>query len=124
MPIIPVPDEPKRPCVPDPCGSNAQCRESAGRAVCSCLPGFFGDPHRECRPECVISSECDSSLACIKQKCKDPCPGTCGISALCEVVNHNPICYCPSDLTGDPFVRCAKRKYYYLINFVIIIHHI
>ena len=111
---MPVPEI--SPCEPNPCGPNTDCRVEAGRPVCSCLPGYYGDPITECRPECVINTECLSSQACIKQKCQDPCPGTCGISALCKVVNHNPICFCPNDLTGDPFVRCAKREFLFYFN--------
>lgn len=98
------------PCNPSPCGPNSQCRVINGQAVCSCVPGFIGSPPT-CRPECVTSSECPLSQACINQKCLDPCPGTCGIGANCQVVNHNPICSCPAKSTGDPFVRClALRK--------------
>ena len=93
------------PCHPSPCGPNSQCREINGQAVCSCVPGFIGSPP-SCRPECVTHSDCSLSQACSNQKCRDPCPGTCGIGAKCTVVNHNPICSCPSRYTGDPFIRC------------------
>lgn len=53
-----------------------------------------------------MSSDCPSQLACLRQKCEDPCPGTCGINARCQVVNHSPICSCPPLTTGDPFIRC------------------
>lgn len=36
----------------------------------------------------------------------DPCPGTCGFNARCQVINHNPICSCNPGYNGDPFVRC------------------
>lgn len=96
---------PKNPCNPTPCGPNSQCREINGQAVCSCIPGFIGNPPT-CRPECVTSSECPLNEACLNQKCINPCPGTCGITAHCQVINHNPICTCPVRYTGDPFVRC------------------
>lgn len=94
-----------RPCSPSPCGPNSQCREINNQAVCSCLPGYIGSPPT-CRPECVVSSECSLNEACVNQKCIDPCPGTCGLNAVCQTVNHNPICSCPSRYTGDPFTRC------------------
>lgn len=100
--LVPLP---VNPCSPSPCGPNSQCREINAQAVCSCLPGFIGSPPT-CRPECVSSNECSLSQACVNQKCIDPCPGTCGIAAKCQVVNHNPICSCASGQTGDPFVRC------------------
>lgn len=43
-------------------------------------------------------------------KCKDPCPGTCGLHARCRVVNHNAICSCNPGFVGDPFVRCLKEE--------------
>ncbi|VEN50381.1 unnamed protein product, partial [Callosobruchus maculatus] len=100
-----VPEEPKNPCQPSPCGPNSQCREVNGQAVCSCLPNYIGSPPG-CRPECTVSSECAQDKACINQKCSDPCPGTCGLNANCQVINHSPICSCKAQFTGDPFTRC------------------
>lgn len=98
----------ENPCQPSPCGFNSQCRELNNHAVCSCLPDFIGAPPN-CRPECVVSSECSQDKSCINQKCKDPCPGTCGQNARCHVVNHNPICSCENGFEGDPFFRCVPR---------------
>lgn len=110
-------ERPKNPCSPSPCGPNSQCREINGQAVCSCVPGFIGSPPA-CRPECVSSSECALNKACLNQKCIDPCPGTCGLNAQCQVVNHNPICSCPPGQTGDPFTRCTP-----ISNFIFIQCH-
>lgn len=96
---------PINPCQPSPCGPNSLCRVNNGVAVCSCQPGLVGSPP-SCRPECVVSVECPLTQACLNQKCVDPCPGTCGISAKCQVINHNPICSCIQGYNGDPFVRC------------------
>lgn len=92
-------------CRPSPCGPNSQCREVNKQAVCSCLPNFSGTPPG-CHPECVISSECESSKACINQKCQNPCQDTCGVNSDCRVINHSPICNCKASYTGDPFTRC------------------
>jgi hypothetical protein len=100
---------PKDPCNPTPCGPNSQCRRINEQAVCSCIPGYLDSPPN-CRTECVISSDCPANMACNNQKCIDPCPGTCGIRAQCTVVNHNPICSCPIELTGDPFTQCISRR--------------
>ncbi|KAF0298053.1 Neurogenic locus notch 1 [Amphibalanus amphitrite] len=106
-PAEPVrPQEPANPCVPSPCGPNANCRLMNGVALCTCLPGFIGDPLDRCRHECVSSSECVSDKACIGFKCRDPCEGTCGHRAECRVVNHQPRCSCPSGLSGDPYRAC------------------
>lgn len=105
-------NEPTDPCQPNPCGPNSQCRNVNGQSVCSCLPNYIGSPP-SCRPECTVSSECDLNRACVNQKCIDPCPGTCGLNADCQVSNHNPICSCKPVMTGDPFFRCYSipRKY-------------
>ena len=74
------------------------------------MEGYLGNPYDGCRPECVLNPECPQYLACIQNKCKDPCRGACGIDAECHVVNHNPICTCPHGMTGDPFIRCDPGK--------------
>lgn len=110
-----------QPCSPSPCGPNSQCREVNGQAVCTCLPGFISTPPT-CRPECVVSSECALNEACINQHCTDPCPGTCGLGALCNVINHNPICSCRPPFVGDPFTRCyPKRKCLYLTQYYVFV---
>lgn len=106
---------PTNPCEPSPCGPNSLCRINKGHAVCSCRPNYNGAPPN-CRPECLVSSECNLNQACINQKCKDPCPGTCGISARCQVINHNPICSCPAHYVGDPFVQCVKGMIIYILG--------
>ena len=104
-----IPPELTNPCEPSPCGANSLCRVVDGRPACSCIAGYIGSPP-QCRPECVVSSECDSQKSCINKKCKDPCPGTCGVSANCQVINHNPICSCPADHIGDPFIQCTLKR--------------
>lgn len=96
---------PINPCSPTPCGPNSECRVVNGQAVCSCVRGFLGSPPT-CRPECIVSTDCPQNEACSNQRCMNPCPGTCGIGATCNVVNHNPVCSCPLRYTGDPFVQC------------------
>lgn len=95
------------PCSPSPCGSNAICKEKANAGSCSCLEGYIGNPYEGCRPECVINTDCPSNKACINNKCKDPCPGSCSNNAVCQVVNHLPLCTCLSGYTGDPFRYCV-----------------
>lgn len=97
------------PCEPSPCGPNSLCRVVDSTSVCTCLPAFLGSPPN-CRPECTISTECAFSLACISNKCSDPCRSSrlCGSNARCETINHNPICSCPPSFTGDPFIACFE----------------
>jgi len=105
-PIYTAPIEVIQLCRPSPCGLNALCEERNQAAACKCLPEYFGDPYVECRPECVINSDCPRSRACVNQKCVDPCPGMCGHNALCAVFNHAPNCECLPGYTGNPIVGC------------------
>ena len=48
------------PCSAKTCGKNAACGAKRHTAVCTCLPGFIGDPASVCRerkPESMISLE-------------------------------------------------------------------
>lgn len=100
---------PSNPCKPSPCGLNSECRIVNEHAVCSCIKNYVGSPP-SCRPECVVSSECALDKACMNLKCIDPCPGSCGVNARCNVLNHNPICSCQSGFTGDPFIQCLPEE--------------
>lgn len=97
------------PCKPSPCGPNSQCQVINDSPSCSCLPEFSGSPPN-CRPECISNTECSSQLACINQKCKNPCIGSCGSGADCHVISHTPMCTCLSGYTGDPFSQCIFKE--------------
>lgn len=71
---------------------------------------FFGVPPN-CRPECTSNSECPNHMACINNKCGDPCVGACGSVAQCRVVSHTPNCVCPPGYVGDPFVSCSMPQF-------------
>ena len=96
---------PPNPCTPTPCGPNSQCQVVSGQAQCGCMPNMIGTTPN-CRPECIIGSDCPSNQACVNQKCVDPCPGTCGSNSDCRVVNHSPICSCAAGFTGNAFDNC------------------
>lgn len=111
-PIFSVLDEPKTPCTPTPCGVNAICKERNGAGSCSCIAEYRGDPYVECRPECLMNSDCPRHRACINTKCVDPCPGTCGINAECHVNNHSPSCTCIPGFIGNPLSACKQPPSY------------
>lgn len=98
------------PCIPSPCGPNSQCRVVGELPACSCLPNYIGRSPN-CRPECTLNAECPSNLACINEKCQDPCLGSCGINSICTVIKHNPVCSCKNGYTGDPFSSCTEILY-------------
>jgi hypothetical protein len=100
-------DLPKNPCNPSPCGPNSVCRIVENHPVCSCSVNYYGTPPN-CHSECLINSDCSQDRACIKGQCANPCTGTCGKNALCQVVNHNPICRCIPNHEGDHFNQCSE----------------
>lgn len=97
---------PHEVCSPHVCGPYSICHEVNNHPVCSCQAGYIGMPPN-CRAECQVSSDCPQDKACDNLKCINPCKGnTCAQNAICKVVNHNAICSCSRNFTGDPFVRC------------------
>lgn len=104
--LLVAPPPPVDPCTPNPCGLYAECRVIGDQAACSCLKNYIGLPPN-CRPECVVNTDCASNQACISEKCRDPCIGSCGENANCRVQNHIPVCLCQPGFTGDPFSLCS-----------------
>ena len=107
-PSIPVSLTISDPCLPSPCGPYSQCRRIGETPSCTCIINYTGVPPN-CRPECIINSDCSSNLACIREKCIDPCLGSCGINTKCSVFNHIPICMCIEGYIGDPFNSCRLQ---------------
>lgn len=93
---------PSDPCHPSPCGPNSVCNNG----VCSCVAGYHGDAYLGCRPECVYNTDCPLNKGCLQNKCVNPCIGTCGLNANCEVMNHVPMCSCPKGMSGNAFIEC------------------
>lgn len=103
-----------RQCVPvcntDTCGSRAECTGINHRAICTCPPGFSGDPSTACvRLECQSDSQCPLDKACINHKCENPCEKTakCDINEICSVYNHRPECSCPPGFVSDIQKGCV-----------------
>lgn len=121
--IAQITHERPTPCIPSPCGANAECKEQNDVGSCRCMPGFSGDPYVVCKPECLINSDCPSNQACHLNKCYDPCPGTCGVNAKCNIVNHIPSCICPEQYYGDPYKICSFKQqgkiFLFLFNYEI-----
>lgn len=116
----PKPDIDVNPCLPSPCGPYSQCHRHNDQAVCSCQDGYFGTPPN-CRPECLVPSDCAKTLTCLDQHCADPCEGSCGINTQCRVRNHNPVCSCRTGYEGDPFTGCSIRPSTSTINSIAVL---
>lgn len=98
---------PKYPCQPNPCGPYSQCRPINDSPSCSCMQGYIGAPPN-CHPECLVNTDCPSHQACIAERCRNPCEGSCGFRAECRVHDQIPICSCPIGYSGDPFIQCTE----------------
>lgn len=95
------------PCLSSPCGPHAKCSVTDDGYDCECLPNYINAPPN-CRAECSTNYHCMSNMTCVNQHCINPCMNTfCGVNANCHVENHTPICECPKNHTGDPFVECT-----------------
>jgi hypothetical protein len=55
--------------------------------------------------------ECPNNLACIQERCQDPCPlFSCGVNAECRAKDHRATCTCLAGFEGDPYTICVERK--------------
>lgn len=111
------------PCQPSPCGPNAVCKELNRAGSCTCLTDYIGNPYEGCRPECTVNTDCSPNKACIRNKCLDPCPGSCSPHATCVVVSHLPTCTCPVGYTGDPFRQCVYQEGMFYFYFPTTAHY-
>lgn len=106
-----------QPCSPNPCDPHSSCDTFGSQfAICDPCVGPNAINNPLCRPECVFNSECPFDKACLRNKCTDPCPGSCGVNAECYVYQHDPICHCIDGYEGNPYEHCKvavirTRKY-------------
>lgn len=54
------------------------------------------------------STECGHNKACRNGNCVNPCSGSCGPNANCDVRNHVAVCSCPAGYKGDPLSSCRR----------------
>lgn len=101
------------------CGLHAVCTVNNHRALCSCPPGYVGNPLAACSigksrqlygkprllstvwflerievpPQCRVDADCPSKQACFNNVCQNPCTVTepCGVNAKCLVVDTLPL---------------------------------
>lgn len=105
------------PCIYDnPCSTRAECRVNNHIAMCKCPEGMIGNPYIECRtlpgPECTVDGDCPARMACLSNKCQNPCTvlEPCTRPSECEVVPSLPvrtmICVCPSGYVSSGSGTC------------------
>ncbi|BES97160.1 PTI [Nesidiocoris tenuis] len=96
---------------PCDCGPNSECRIKDHKPICSCLPGYDGNPNLECvKIGCRHDSDCSSQHACLNRQCVPVCSpdgSSCGTGAVCYGSNHHALCSCPPGMTGNPQVGCV-----------------
>lgn len=114
-------------CDEDTCALNAICTGRRHQPQCECRPGYRGNPFVQCdvprepptkvEPECKQDADCPSQLACINQRCANPCatPHVCTPQQTCHVLDTLPlrtmICKCPSDTITDNSGNCVPIKH-------------
>ena len=107
------------PCDRIQCGSRAECRVEAHRAICFCPPGTQGNPLISCTEAgCSSNSDCASNEKCdyfttssSTKECQPLCvDDPCAPRASCTAQNHREICTCNYPLEGDGYVSCIERK--------------
>lgn len=101
--------DPCSPTADPPCAQNALCLPQNHAATCICPSHLsYGNPLTYCeppplleKPECELDVDCPSKLACIKNRCVNPCLelSPCPKTSSCSVVDTVPvrtmICTCP-----------------------------
>lgn len=98
------------------CGFGAKCHAQNHLAICRCPQGYTGNPYVGCRPEprpeCRSDPECPTRLACLDERCQDPCGvlSPCQRPAECLVSGSVPvrtmICVCPGGYVSSGSGTC------------------
>lgn len=115
-------------CDEETCALDAVCLPRNHQPQCECKAGLVGNPHQQClppeqtitiqssKPSCLHDSECPSQLACINQRCSNPCAlaQVCSSQQTCTVLDILPlrtmICKCPKDTFTDNAGNCVALR--------------
>lgn len=113
-------------CDEDTCADSAICKGQQHQPKCYCPQGTTGNPFIRCtlllsppdgQPECRSDSECPTQMACINQKCVNPCANeqVCKPDQECRVLDTSPLrtvmCQCPPDMVVDSSGRCISVRH-------------
>lgn len=103
-------------CVsPCNCGQHADCHVTSHHPICTCKPGYSGNPQYGCfKLGCENDAQCSDDKTCFNGQCVNPCfvSDPCAISATCYGSSHRAACKCPPGLEGNPLVRCERAECY------------
>lgn len=86
------------------CGPHSQLQ--ADCSCSKCLLNTVGQPPN-CKPQCIVNSDCLSHQSCHENKCIDPCIDACGENTDCKTIRNKPVCSCKTGAKGDPYVKCT-----------------
>ncbi|MPC50470.1 hypothetical protein E2C01_044299 [Portunus trituberculatus] len=91
------------------CGENAFCNVIEHRPICTCQPGYEGDPEIACTTiGCISDTQCSDDRLCYENNCISPCilDNPCAPHAECHAAAHKAVCLCPSGYDGNPLKEC------------------
>lgn len=76
-----------------PCGENSVCSSEKHRRLCSCKPGYTGNPNTGC----IKLDYCSTK--------------PCGDGSVCKNMRNEAQCSCPQGTVGDPYKEgCQKSQ--------------
>jgi hypothetical protein len=98
------------------CTSTHKCEVLNHKATCICKNRLVINENMELicpNPDaigCFNDYDCADNLACVSNKCQNPCSGMqCGTSGkVCRVLNHKPACYCDTHQCTSSASICLK----------------
>lgn len=96
------------PCAKIYCEESKKCVVTRHNPVCVCKYGFVVNDNGELtcaneKKECSSDDQCESNMACISGRCRNPCGPTseksspCPPDKSCSVLNHKAVCICMED---------------------------
>lgn len=108
----------EEPCpIMQPCTPPSECRvlptSPIRTMICVCPSGYVSSGSGTCQPttpivkvECTKDNDCAQDRSCINGICRNPC--TCGPNAICNVVDHKPVCSCILGYDGSADIACTE----------------
>ena len=81
------------------CGQYAYCQMIEQVPICSCLPGYVGDPYDVCLRNSTVTTATPELCA------------YCGLNTICvSTTNNSLVCKCRKNYAGDSYKNCQEQK--------------